>query len=275
MVVLVATLVASFDTAAISWLYYADRVFQLPLSFIGVGMGVVLLPALATGAGAGPRELADGLNRALEGALALALPASVALMAIATPIVAVLFENGAFGPADTQGTAGVLVGLGAALPGAVIGKVLSLGFFARGEARVPFLAGFLAVAVTLGAALILRPISGAAGIAGAVALGLWVHGLSLGLALVEAGHWRPDRALLRRCPRLVLAALVMGLAVHVLAVHVLASLCADGLAADTSRMISVPMLGAVSIAGVAIYGAAAMLLRAVSPRELRQIVRSI
>ena len=135
-IILAATAVASYTPSAVSWLYYAERVFQLPLGFVGSAVGLVLLSDLADRLAAGDHDgLIAAHNRALEAALLMAMPAAVALLLLAEPIAQVLFERGAFGPHDTAGTAGALLGLAAGLPLAVAGKVLLQPLFAR--ARVP------------------------------------------------------------------------------------------------------------------------------------------
>ena len=97
---LVGRQVASHTTGAISWLVYADRLYQLPLGVVGIAIGTVLLPDLSrklrAGDAVGGR---DSFNRSIEFALALTLPAAIALVVIALPLTSVLYQRGAFGPA--------------------------------------------------------------------------------------------------------------------------------------------------------------------------------
>jgi putative peptidoglycan lipid II flippase len=98
--------VASFTENAISWLSYADRLYQLPLGVVGIAVGVVLLPELSRRLRAGEEAGArDAFSRGMEFALALTVPSAVALVVIAQPIVSVLFERGAFGPGRRGNTA--------------------------------------------------------------------------------------------------------------------------------------------------------------------------
>jgi putative peptidoglycan lipid II flippase len=102
----VGTVIASLQDGAVSYLYYADRIYQLPLGLIGVALGVVLLPELSRKLRAGQAGAAmASLNRGLELAFLLTLPAAVALMIIPHPIIAVLFERGAFDAEATAATA--------------------------------------------------------------------------------------------------------------------------------------------------------------------------
>ena len=94
---LVGTMIATLQASAVSYLYYADRLYQLPLGIIGIGIGIVLLPELARKLRAGLNEAAHAsLNRALEFSLLLTLPATAALLLVPFPIISVLFERGAF-----------------------------------------------------------------------------------------------------------------------------------------------------------------------------------
>ena len=124
--VIVGTQAASFTPSAVSWLYFADRLMQLPFGIVASVVGVVLLPELARHHAAGrDAALVSAQNRALEIACLVAAPAAIGLGLCAETIVAVLFERGAFGADDTLGTAARPAGAGLGLPFAVAGKVLA------------------------------------------------------------------------------------------------------------------------------------------------------
>ena len=123
---------------AVSYLYYADRLNQLPLGVIGIAVGTALLPLLARQIRAGEAEAAlASQNRALELALLLTLPCAVGLAVLSLPIMQVLFERGAFGAADAPATAQALAAYALGLPAYVLVKVLVPGFFARKDTRTP------------------------------------------------------------------------------------------------------------------------------------------
>ncbi|MDP4892943.1 murein biosynthesis integral membrane protein MurJ, partial [Cypionkella sp.] len=121
---LVGRQVASYTEGAVSWLVYADRLYQLPLGVVGIAIGTVLLPDLSrrlrAGDEAGSRE---SFNRGTEFALALTLPAAAALITIAVPLTSVLYQRGAFGAVDATNTALALAIYGAGLPAFVLHKV--------------------------------------------------------------------------------------------------------------------------------------------------------
>ena len=97
------TIIASLQAGAVSWLYYADRIYQLPLAVIGIAIGVVLLPDLSRRLRAGDGAGAMGAqNRALEFAMLLTVPAAAGIAVLAFDIIGILFERGAFTAADTR-----------------------------------------------------------------------------------------------------------------------------------------------------------------------------
>jgi putative peptidoglycan lipid II flippase len=256
LILLVASVVASARPAAVSWLYYADRLFQLPLSMVGTGLGIVLLPTMAAGVTA-PRDV---LNRALEAALALTLPAAAGLAILAQPIVGVLFERGAFAAIDTRGTAAVLIGLSAGLPAAVVGKVLAQDFFARERMQVPILALAVALAVTLAGSAGLAHLFGVSGLGAGASLGFLAHALVLSVALAADGRWSPDRGLIDRIARCAVATFAMALVVVLLAGAL--AVTADGRHA-AARLI------ALCLAGVATYTTVLVAIRGTSFSEIR------
>src|SRR4029077_5631718 len=110
---LISTALASLlPGGSVSYLYYADRLNQLPLGVVGIAVGTAILPSLSRQVRLGPpADAVDTQNRGIELALLLTLPAAVALALLATPILAVLFQRGAFGPADTAAPAAALPAL--------------------------------------------------------------------------------------------------------------------------------------------------------------------
>lgn len=216
--IVVGTIIASLQAGAVSYLYYADRLYQLPLGVVGVAVGVVLLPDLARRLAAGDTAaVLDSQNRSLEFALMLTLPAAVALGVAAEPIIRVLFERGAFVAADTQATAAALLAFAIGLPSFVLIKVFQPGFFAREDTRTPMRFAAINMAVNVAGSLALfylfkqigwRPF---VGIALATSIAGWVNAFLLWYALQARGGFRSDERLKRNLPLIVLASLAMGL----------------------------------------------------------------
>lgn len=209
---LAATQIASFWPSGVSWLYYAERVMQLPLGLMAGLSASLLLPELARRHRAGEHQLLmTAQNRALEVALLLALPASAALFILARPISTVLFERGAFEATDAEGTALVLMALSLGLPFATVAKVLSQTLFALGSLRLALMAAGIGLAVTVTASLLLAWPLGPAGIALGVSLGCLAHAGAVILGLHRFGLWSPGHRSLRRLTRTAMATLVMSL----------------------------------------------------------------
>lgn len=209
---LVGRQVASYTEGAVSWLVYADRLYQLPLGVVGIAIGTVLLPDLSRRLraedGAGGRE---SLNRGAELALALTLPAAVALIVIALPLVQVLYERGAFTAADSAQTALVLAIYGAGLPAFVLHKVLQPLFYAREDTRRPFRFALVSMVLNAAFAVGLMPLMGFAAAALATTAAGWVMAWQLWSASRPMGEVaRLDARARRRLPRILLSALLMG-----------------------------------------------------------------
>lgn len=194
----------------VSVLYYADRVNQLPLGTIGAAVGTALLPTLSRQvAGGDPTAAAGTLNRALEYALLLTLPAALALTVSAHPILAVLFERGAFDARAVHLSAQALAAYAVGLPAFVLVKVLIPGFFARGDTGTPVKIGFTAIAVNLALNLAFMGPLQHMGPALASSVAAWVNVAALTLILRRRGYMAFDPAIRRCVPRMLLASIVM------------------------------------------------------------------
>jgi putative peptidoglycan lipid II flippase len=255
-VLLVATQIASVQPGAVSWLYYADRVFQLPLGFVAVAMGVVLLPEIAA------REAehdAAGRRRTVDSALALglllAVPAATALAVLAEPIIAVLFERGKFGPVDRERTAAALAAFAIGLPGAVIAKVLAQVYFARQNPGKPLIVGVTSIAVAAIAGMMLAPGMPATGAALAASLAFWTQSLLLGALLAYQRLWTPGMALVRTVLAALAAAALMAAAILWLGTEMHGMLVGR-----TAGWREFALLIGLCSAGVMVYAAAALAL---------------
>src|SRR5690606_2643707 len=216
---LVGRQVGSFFDGAIAWLSYADRLYQLPLGVVGIAIGIVLLPdisrRLKADDVAGSRH---ALNRAMEFALFLTVPAAVAMIVIPAPLISVLFERGAFTAADTAPTALALAVYGAGLPAFVLQKVLQPLYFAREDTRTPFRFAVISMVVNAVLAVGLVPVFGFLAAALGTTLSGWVMTWQLWSGSRGMGDAAAtDERLRRRLPRIVAAAAVMGLCLAVAA----------------------------------------------------------
>jgi putative peptidoglycan lipid II flippase len=248
LLIMAGAVIASSSPAAVSWLYFANRLIELPLGIVGTAMGTVLVPELTRAVGADDKaSLAQAESRALELAVGLALPAALGLIVLREPIVRTLFEHGAFSQADSVATAQALALLALGLPAHVLVKALSPAFFARGDTATPLFAALKGFAVAVVLAVVLGKIAGAAGIAAAIALGAWSNAFALIRRGAATFGFSIDAAARRRLPRIAVAALAMG-GLLWLTAAVLWPL------AGTHGLAQAAMLGVLTIAGVAIYG---------------------
>jgi len=266
---LIGTILASLvSDGAVSFLYYADRVTQLPLGVVGVAVGTALLPALSRQLAAGDEAAARASqNRGLEFSLLLTLPAAVALFVIAEPIIAVLFERGQFGPADTRATALALMAYSTGLPAYVLIRVLTPGFFAREDTKTPVKIAAAAMLANIVLNLAFMQIWGHVGIAAAGALSAWLNAVMLSVTLRRRGQLAFDDRLSRRWPRIVLASAGMGAGLFGLAL-VLAPWLSGG------AELRVAALAALVAGGLALFGLLAQVSGAAHLRDLRGLRRA-
>ena len=207
----IGTLIASFEEAAVSILFYADRIYQLPLGLVGAAMGVVLLPDLSRRLRADDHLGAMTVqNRAIELSSLLTLPAAVALFTIPLPIISTLFEHGKFTSEDSMRTAQALAVFALGLPAFVLMKVFQPGFFAREDTKTPMFFAAINAFINVVLSYILFFRIGLVGIAIATSVAGWVNMLLLSGQLWRLGYFEPDSRLVRRGPRIVLAAIGMG-----------------------------------------------------------------
>ncbi len=211
LLVVAGAIIASSSPSAVSWLYFANRLVELPLGIVGVAMGTVLVPELTRALRADDRaSMMHAQSRGLEMAVGLALPATLGLIVLNEPIVRMLFEHGAFTSADTAATAQALIWLALGLPAHVLVKALSPAFFARGDTLTPLWAVLKGFAVAIVLAVVLGHLYGVGGIAAAIALGAWSSALSLLRRAAATFGFSIDAAARRRLPRIGVAALAMG-----------------------------------------------------------------
>ena len=201
------TILASLvSDGAVSFLYYADRINQLPLGVIGTAIGTALLPTLSRAVQGGDAVAAQhSQNRGLEIGLLLTLPAAAALAILAEPIVTVLFERGAFDGDSTRQTAAALAVFALGLPAYVLVKILVPGFFAREDTATPVKIATAALIANIVLNLALMPLLGHVGIALATALSAWLNAGALAVGLHRRNCLKPDARLKNRFVKIIVA----------------------------------------------------------------------
>lgn len=210
---LVSTALAGWflTSGSITYIYYADRLNQLPLGLIGIGLGTVLLPTVSRMLARGEERLAmDTQNRGIELALFLTLPAAVAFIVAAEPIVRGLFQYGRFTAEDARRCGWALSAFSVGLPSYVLVKVLTPGYYARGDTKTPVRFAMISIVINILGNIALIPTIGHVGPPLATALSSTVNVAMLYATLRRRGHFTADAQLRRRIPRLALAAVLMG-----------------------------------------------------------------
>jgi putative peptidoglycan lipid II flippase len=250
----------------VSYLYYADRLNQLPLAVVGIAVGTAILPSLSRQVRLGDEEGARHTqNRGLELALFLTLPAAVGLGVAAWPIMTVLFQRGAFGPVEAHATAAALAAYAGGLPAFVLIKVMTPGFFARHDTATPVkvaaaaMAANLVLTLALGLLLPFRHV----GIASATSIAGWINALSLMVLLHRRGHFSLDARSRRAVPRIFAASAGMGVLLWLMDT-LSAPLYAGPFVARSSALVAV-----IAVAVTAFF-ILALLFGAADWREIRQ-----
>jgi len=249
------TIIASFLSAgAISALYYADRINQLPIGVIGVAVGTVLLPEMSRRIAAGDEGGSrHAQNRAVELTLLLTLPCVAAFLLVPDLIMRALFLRGAFSAANAHASAMTLVAYAFGLIPFVLMRSATITFLSRGDTVTPVKA--LAVAVTVNVAFKILFVYATSleqvGLALATSIGAWVNLILLLWLASRAGLITVDAALRRTGLRLVAATLMLGLVLW-LAASPVADVFAGQKLHEEATLAALAVLGALVYGGVAL-----------------------
>jgi putative peptidoglycan lipid II flippase len=251
------TVIASFLPAgALSALYYADRLNQLPIGVIGIAAGTVILPEMARRLAAGDEAGAShAQNRAVEFTLLMAIPCLAAFVVIPDLIMRALFVRGAFSDADALAAGRTLAAYAVGLLPFVLIRSAVATFFARGDTATPVLAALIAAAVNIGFKVLLMGPLAQVGLALATAIGAWINLLLVVWFAIRAGHIQFDARLRQSAFKLGLAGLVMA-AVLWFAAAPLARLFAGLPMHDVVTLAALAALGGTLYAGMvlAVFG---------------------
>lgn len=205
-------LIASYlPTGGISFLNYAERLNQLPLSMLGTAVGTALLPLLSKQLKKGDHhEAMESQNLALEYSILFTIPALLGLMLIGESIVKVLYEHGKFSPQDTVETAKTLMALASGLPAYIMIKIFSTSFFAQEDTKTPVLVAVGAVVINVLLNLLLIKPLAHVGLGLATSLAAWVNAFVLGIILQKRGLFLMNTRLKTFLPRAFVSTVLTG-----------------------------------------------------------------
>ena len=265
--IFISNFLASFVNGARSWLAVADRLYQLPLGLVGVAIGVALLPRLSTAVHRGDDEDAQGaMDQAIVFAMALTLPAAAALVAMPYFLIDGLFQRANFHVYDAVQTSRALFHYGWGTPAFVLARILSPAFFARKDTRSPMRFALVSVVVNISLGIVLFHFVGFEGIAAATAAAAWLNVFQMTDALAKRGHYMLSDDAMRRLAKIVVATAILG------ALLGLASWARPYYQPFLLHRKEIALALASSL-GVAVYFALLVVLKAITPAEIRNALR--
>ena len=245
-----AIIASLLPTGAVASLYYAERIYQLPLGVIGIAAGTVLLPEMSRRIAASDVTGAHGAqNRAVGLTLALAAPFVVAFVTMPDLIMSALFQRGAFDAAAAERSGAVLAAYALGLPAAVLIRSAVASFYSRSDTVTPLIASLSAVAVNVALKIVLTGPYGVTGLALATAVSQWVNLVLLVVLALRRGWTAPGRGLLVT----ILGVTVACAALALVAVYGLP--VADRLVPALPHLREVAVLALLGSAGFALYRA--------------------
>ncbi|HEX3494487.1 MAG TPA: murein biosynthesis integral membrane protein MurJ [Methylocella sp.] len=242
-------------TGGVSSIYYADRIYQLPLGVIGIAAGTVLLPEMSKLFAAGNRSGAlHAQNRTMALSLALTAPFSIAFIMIPDDIMRGVFLRGAFTREAASASAAVLAAYGFGLVAIVLLRSAVASFQARGDTRTPMLIALVAVAINVGLKIVLFKPFGAPGLAAATAAGAWINLLVLCFLAIRRGAMNVDLFLWKTATTVTTASFILAVFALFAAAPVQRMTAALGRFADVFDLLFLGLAGALVYALVLIAG---------------------
>jgi len=209
--ILVGTIIASFQASAVSYLYYADRVYQINLAIAGIAIGTVILPQLSKYVQNNKKEKINLIqNKALELSLFLSIPAAIALSIASEEIISSLFGYGSFDQESVKNSAKALFYFGIGLPAFSLIKVFSTFFFARHNTKIPFYISLISVLLNIFISIIFFKEIGFLIIPIATTISSWFNAIFLFILLKKRNIFSFNLIFIDRFTKILAASLLMG-----------------------------------------------------------------
>ena len=210
--ILVGTIIASFQASAVSYLYYADRIYQINLAIAGIAIGVVVLPQLSKHVHSKKKnKILQIQNKALELSMFLSLPAAVALLIGSEEIVSALFGYGYFSESDVSNSAKALYYFGFGLPAFALIKVFSTFFFANHDTKTPFYISLVAVILNIIISVYYFKIIGFIIIPIATTISSWFNSIILFIFLYKRNLFEFNEIFFIKFMKIFIVSIVMGI----------------------------------------------------------------
>ena len=209
--ILIGTIIASYESGAVSYLYYADRIYQLPLALVGIALGIALLPSISKKIKSNLlSEVHVTIEKTIQFALIFSIPASVGLYFIPDIIVQVLFERGEFNSFATSQTSMALKMFSLGLVAFVLVKILTPVFFAYENAKLPFIISFFNLIINTSLSILLFYHVGFIGIAIATSISAWLNVLVLYVFLANKKYFNLSRDMFYPVSVIICASAALG-----------------------------------------------------------------
>ena len=267
--IVIGTIIASFlPVGAISHIYYADRLNQLPLAIFGIALGIVLLPSLSKAIKQSDLETTNNIqNRSIEFSLLISLPSAIGLFILAEPIIHILFERGAFVAEDTFYTAKVLSYFALGLPAYIIIKVLVSCFFAREDTRTPLYISIVSVISNVVLSLLLIASMREMGIALATAISAWINALLLYVFLYTRNLIQFDDILVKNSFKIFVSSTILFVGIYVLNGALFNNII------ENSALVNSGLLFLMIFLAIIIYFALVIVLKVLTINQLREYLK--
>jgi len=210
--ILVGTIIASFQTSAVSYLYYADRVYQINLAIAGIAIGTVILPQLSKYVQNQNKDKMNLIqNKALELSLFLSIPAAIALLIASEEIISSLFGYGSFDELSVKNSAKALFYFAIGLPAFSLIKVFSAFFFARHNTRLPFYISLISVLLNIFISVIFFKEIGFIILPIATTISSWFNAICLFVFLKKDNLFKFNLVFIDRFIKIIIASILMGI----------------------------------------------------------------
>ena len=267
--IVIGTIIASFlPVGAISHIYYADRLNQLPLAIFGIALGIVLLPSLSKAIKQSDQETTNNIqNRSIEFSLLISLPSAIGLFILAEPIIHILFERGAFVAEDTLYTAKVLSNFALGLPAYIIIKVLVSCFFAREDTKTPLYISIVSVITNVVLSLLLIGSMREMGIALATAISAWINALLLYVFLYTRNLIQFDDILVKNSFKIFINSTILFGAIYVLNGALFNNIIENSVLVNSGLLLLMIFLA------IIIYFALVIVLKVLTINQLREYLK--
>ena len=210
--ILIGTIIASFQASAVSYLYYADRIYQINLAIAGIAIGTVILPQLSKHIQDNKREKIDSIqNKALELSLFLSIPAAIALLVASEEIMSSLFGYGSFDESSVKNSAKALFYFAVGLPAFSLIKVFSTFFFARHNTKIPFYISLVSVLLNIFISVIFFKEIGFIIIPIATTISSWFNAILLFIFLRIKNLFSFNVVFMNRFIKIIISSILMGI----------------------------------------------------------------